>query len=62
MRLDIDKILGAIINEDLNKIWIKLKIDRECIKCKQVFSCLNIACRKIYAIDGVCAKYMFMQN
>lgn len=57
MWLDIDKILGIIINEDLNKFWIKSNIDRECIKCKQVLGCLNIACRKLHAIDGVCKKY-----
>lgn len=49
----VDKVLGVIINEDLNKIWTKSNIDEACIKCNQVLSCLNIACRKLHAVDGL---------
>lgn len=48
----VDKILGVIINED-KKIWTKSNIDEACIKCNQVLSCLNIACRKLHAVDGL---------
>lgn len=50
---NVDSNLGILINEDLNKIWTKSNIYEDCIRCDQVLSCLNIACRKIYAIDGV---------
>lgn len=43
---------GVILDEESCKRWCTSDLKTECLTCKNVLSCLNIACRKVIIVDG----------
>lgn len=48
----VDAERGVVLDEEINRIWSRFELKKDCYSCTGVLSCLNLQCRKALVMDG----------
>lgn len=48
----VDEKEGVIVYENLNRKWHVSSLNKKCITCNELLSCINMCCRKKIVLDG----------